>query len=101
MSDPTDSTPAAGDDTTPTTIAIDSIIKSTYAHYIIFGCAIFACAWAGFCAFRVSKIEITEDGVIPSEEADEIKVEGECTIMDQLKPPTTAKDCFAHMVNTN
>jgi len=34
---------------------VSSIIQSTYAHYIVFGCAIFAICWAVWCAFLVRK----------------------------------------------
>ncbi len=37
-----------------TTIDVNSVIKSTYAHYIIFGCSIFAMAWAGWNTLQVS-----------------------------------------------
>jgi len=32
------------------------MIKSSYAHYIIFGCSVFALAWAGWCTLAVSRI---------------------------------------------
>jgi hypothetical protein len=38
----------------PELFAVNTIIQSTYAHYIVFGCAIFACCWAVWCAFLVS-----------------------------------------------
>lgn len=37
-----------------TQYAVAGIIKSTYSHYIIFGCAIFALCWAGWCTLMVS-----------------------------------------------
>jgi uncharacterized protein (DUF2249 family) len=37
-----------------TKIDISQIIKSEYAHYIIFGCSIFSMLWAGFNVLQVS-----------------------------------------------
>ena len=45
-------------DTTPvdstSSIDVSQVIRSTYAHYIIFGTSIFAMAWAGWNVLTVS-----------------------------------------------
>jgi len=47
----------------PELFAVNTIIQSTYAHYIVFGCAIFACCWAVWCAFLVRKVEMHAEHV--------------------------------------
>ena len=44
----------AGDSSIATQYVVADMIKSSYAHYIIFGCAVFALCWAGWCTFIVS-----------------------------------------------
>jgi len=81
-------------DPTDDTLVAD-MIKSTYAHYIIFGCALFACAWAGWCTFMVTRVEVKAENVKPNED------ETERADPSMADMPWDKEECTARMLLTN
>lgn len=82
----------AGDSSTVTQYIVADMIKSSYAHYIIFGCAVFALCWAGWCTFIVNKVEIMSEHVRPNDNEEE-KADPKNDFL-----PWTAEDCTERMI---
>jgi hypothetical protein len=40
-----------------------NVIESTYSHYVIFGCSLFALVWGGVNASMVRKVELDAENI--------------------------------------
>jgi K(+)-stimulated pyrophosphate-energized sodium pump len=70
-----------------------TLIDSVNAHYVIFGCSIFAILWGALNALWVSQVEIHAEHVRPGEEPEDEELK---SIM-----PTTPEGCLEKMVEVN
>jgi hypothetical protein len=46
-----------------TEFGISNVIVSTYAHWVIFGCSVFALGWGGANAILVRKVELNAENI--------------------------------------
>jgi hypothetical protein len=74
---------------------VSDIAKSSYAHYIIFGCSIFALAWAAWCTFLVHKVEVKPEQVLPNDD------ENDKADPANAELPWTSEACCERMLQTN
>jgi len=68
------------------------VIESTYSHWIIYGCSLFALAWAAWCTFTVTKVEVLAENVKPNESEED---RADPSLKDM---PWTKEECAARML---
>jgi len=79
-------------------ISPESLIKSEWSHYYIFGCSVFGIAWGVFNSLQVSKVELKVENIKAGEE-DNSSIQAD--LLEELKMPSTPEACKAKMEEIN